>query len=113
MVLVPQRSVNVTNFDLRPYIVDNDQLEPELLNRPTVAHAVIQALLEARINFEVVQYGWGLYFALINGLREMDITPASGWLYSVDGLLPGIGSQAYLSIYIYCREVKVLSGNFR
>lgn len=94
-VLVPQRTINVTNFDLRPHIENNSQWGPSVLTEPTVAHAVIKALLDARIDFEVEKYGWGLYFSVINGLRQREIRPTSGWLYSVNGNQASVGAQDY------------------
>jgi hypothetical protein len=38
---------------------------------------VIKALLDAKIDFEVEKYGWGLYFSLINGFKQKEIKPTS------------------------------------
>jgi spore coat assembly protein SafA len=95
-VLVPQRTVSVSNFDLSPYLGNDNRWGPGVLTRPTVAHALIKALLDARINFEVEPESWGLYFSLINGLQAGDIRPTSGWLYTVNGNQPLVAPNAYL-----------------
>lgn len=53
--------------------------------------------MDSRIHFEYSQtplYGTA-YIEGINNLYEFDAGPASGWVYTVNGVSPNIGSSSY------------------
>jgi plastocyanin len=74
---------------------------------PTALHILLKALMDNGYSkhdpsaedgldeFDVQDYGWSLYVAMIGGDREFDRGSMSGWLYRVNGWLPNYGSQAY------------------
>ncbi|MCG8399965.1 MAG: S-layer homology domain-containing protein [Firmicutes bacterium] len=80
-------------FDLEPYLNDGTGSSADPSNdwyadkftRPVVAHAMVKALEENRIKYDFQDYGWGLYFAMIDGNREFDYTASSGWMYTKNG----------------------------
>ncbi|MCR4437227.1 MAG: S-layer homology domain-containing protein [Eubacteriales bacterium] len=104
------RLSGVTNFDLTPYLgpasgssaTPSKGWGPDRLKKPTVAHATIMALedkgydcTDHKKDFDLQDYGWSLYVAMIGGDREFDHRSTSGWLYRVNGWLPNYGCQAY------------------
>jgi hypothetical protein len=101
--LVPRTSVSVDNFDLTPYLRPasgssasaSSGWGPDKLPKPTVAHALVSVLQSRGLTFDLQDYGWSLYAAMIAGEREFDIRNTSGWLYRVNYTLPNIGCQAY------------------
>ncbi|MDH7577424.1 MAG: DUF4430 domain-containing protein [Bacillota bacterium] len=56
----------------------------------------VRALLQRGISFDLQDYGWALYIAMIGGDREFDHRSTSGWMYRVNGWLPNYGCQAYV-----------------
>ena len=74
---------------------------------PTALHILLKALMDNGYSkhdpsaedgldeFDVQDYGWSLYVAMIGGDREFGHGGMSGWLYRVNGWLPNYGSQAY------------------
>ncbi len=101
--LVPRTTVSVDNFDLTPYLRPasgssasaSSGWGPDKLPKPTVAHALVRALQSNGLTFDLQDYGWSLYVAMIAGEREFDIRNTSGWLYRVNDTLPNIGCQEY------------------
>lgn len=98
---VPRTKVNVKLFNLNPYLgpATGSSAEPSTgwdLNKfknPTNAHAIAQLLKDRHIDFDLQDYGWGVYMAMIGGDREFNQGPMSGWMYSVNGKLPPVGAQ--------------------
>lgn len=77
-------------------------------NGPTALHILLKVLTDQGFSrcdpdnpvdgpkeFDVQDYGWSLYVAMVGGDREFDQGNMSGWLYRVNGWLPNYGSQAY------------------
>ncbi|SHJ87524.1 S-layer homology domain-containing protein [Paramaledivibacter caminithermalis] len=108
--IVPERNIEVDNFDLTPYLgpasgesaEESDGWGLDRLKEPTVAHALIQALEDEGIDckdhkkgLDLQDYGWSLYVAMIDGEREFDYRSTSGWLYRVNGWNPNYGCQQY------------------
>ncbi|WP_027626639.1 DUF4430 domain-containing protein [Clostridium lundense] len=64
---------------------------------PTNAHAVVKALenhgFKHGKDYDLQDYGWSLYVAMIGGNREFDHRSTSGWMYRVDNVLPNVGCQ--------------------
>ncbi|SKC45910.1 S-layer homology domain-containing protein [Maledivibacter halophilus] len=87
-------------FDLQPYLRPGTgpTAEPshdwyaEKFDEPTVAHAMVKALEEEDIDYDFQDYGWGLYFAMIDGDREKEYKDTSGWMYKINGV-QGPGTQ--------------------
>ncbi|MEW9124347.1 MAG: DUF4430 domain-containing protein [Thermotaleaceae bacterium] len=102
--LVPRQLVSTTNFDITPYLSkgtgssagSSGKWDPDTLKKPTVLHALITALEQNSISqYDIQDYGWSLYVAMIAGEREFDLKGTSGWMYRVNDGMPNYGSQAY------------------
>ncbi|KFD41009.1 hypothetical protein HY02_01285 [Peptococcaceae bacterium SCADC1_2_3] len=80
----------------------------ERFEGPTALHILLRVLIDSgftkhnpanpvdgTMEFDVQDYGWSLYVAMVGGQREFDQGGTSGWLYRVNGWLPNYGSQSY------------------
>ncbi len=107
---VLSETVTTKVFSLDPYLhpgtgssaEPSDGWDKDKFAGPTVAHATIEALKkdgftrgEGRGHYDFQDYGWSCYFAMIDGDREKQYKSTSGWLYKVNGRMPGIGCQGY------------------
>ena len=102
--VVPREKITVSLFDLNPYLglasgssaTKSSGWGTDKFKGPTNAHAIVQVLNAHGIDYDFQDYGWSLYIAMIDGDREFDQGSMSGWMYSVNGVLPAVGSQAKL-----------------
>ncbi|MFD3157694.1 DUF4430 domain-containing protein [Haloimpatiens sp. FM7330] len=100
--IVPRTKVKVGLFDLSPYLgpasgssaTKSKGWGIDKFNEPTNAHAVVKVLNNHGVNYDFQDYGWSLYIAMMDGDREFDEGPMSGWMYSVNGQLPPVGCNA-------------------
>lgn len=100
---IPRTRISVESFDLEPFLnsasgssaTDSKGWGPDVLKEPRVAHAMVKVLEEEDIYYDFQDYGWSLYVAMIGGDREFNYRGTSGWMYTVDGLMPNYGCQAY------------------
>lgn len=101
--IIPKKLIYVTNENLTPYLgaADGTSATPsngwdidKFKNGPSHAHAIVKALKNQHISFDLQDYGWSLYMAMIDGEREKDLLATSGWMYDVNGSMPGVGSNA-------------------
>lgn len=93
--LVPKTETATHVYDLTSDIGANPSSD-----KPLVIHAVVQALKEQGIDVTDQTNGLkvgsgGNYISMIGGEKERDITPYSGWMYQVNGSLPGLGVGQY------------------
>jgi plastocyanin len=119
--IIPRTRISVARFGLGsaggPYLNPgtgssanpySQGWEVDRFEGPTALHILLKALtdrgftkhdpnnpVDGPTEFDVQDYGWALYVAMIGGDREFDQGPMSGWLYRVNGWLPNYGSQAY------------------
>ncbi|RXM72911.1 DUF4430 domain-containing protein [Clostridium tetani] len=99
--VVPRTEVKVKLFNLNSYLgkATGSSAEPskgwnvDKFDRPTHAHAIVKLLNDKHIKYDFQDYGWSIYMAEIAGDREFDHRPTSGWMYSVNGKLPPVGSN--------------------
>ena len=99
--VVPRTEVKVKLFDLNPYLgkATGSSSEPstgwgvDKFDRPSHAHAIVKLLNDKHVKYDFQDYGWSIYMSEIAGDREFDHRPTSGWMYSVNGKLPPIGSN--------------------
>ena len=102
----PRTKVTTGIFDLNPYLgratgssaTPSNGWGADKFKEPTVVHATVK-LLEQNgyrhgTGYDLQDYGWSLYIAMIGGNREFDYRSTSGWMYRVNNVLPNIGSQA-------------------
>ncbi|WP_125153166.1 DUF4430 domain-containing protein [Clostridium rectalis] len=97
--IIPRTKVKVSLFDLNPYLgkPTGSSATPskgwgvEKFKKPSNAHAIAKLLNDNHIDYDLQDYGWSLYMSMINGDREFDQGPMSGWMYSVNGSLPPVG----------------------
>jgi hypothetical protein len=104
--IIPRTEVTVGVFDMNPYIgpasgssaTVSKGWEEEKFKHPTVVHAIVNALEESgyknKRDYDLQDYGWSLYMAMIDGEREFDYRSTSGWMYRVNDVLPNIGCNA-------------------
>lgn len=102
-VIIPKQLIYVENGDLDPYLGTADGSsattskgwsKERFKSGPTHAHAIVKVLQSKNINYDLQDYGWSLYMAMIDGEREKDILSTSGWMYDVNGSRPNVGSNA-------------------
>ena len=99
--VVPRTEVKVKLFDLNPYLGKStgSSSEPstgwgvDKFDRPSHAHAIVKLLNDKHVKYDFQDYGWSIYMSEIAGDREFDHRPTSGWMYSVNGKLPPVGSN--------------------
>ncbi|KPU43363.1 hypothetical protein OXPF_28040 [Oxobacter pfennigii] len=101
--LVPRRSVTAGIFDLGPYLgkASGSSAGPssgwgvDKFKEPTAAHALVKLLQDSGYepgkDYDLQDYGWSLYVAMIGGNREFDYRSTSGWMYRVNNVLPSVG----------------------
>lgn len=117
--IVPKTSVTTDIFDLNPYVNRENiggSAEPsqgwnvDKFSDPTVMHATVKALRDRGFSandtisgnhsstrtYDIQDYGWSLYIAMIGGDRELDDGGMSGWVYRVNKNLPNVGAQEYI-----------------
>ena len=71
--------------------------EVEFTDGESVFDVFRRVLREAKIHFEYIDataYN-SVYIEGIGNLYEFDCGPLSGWMYSVNGIYPGLGCSAY------------------
>jgi hypothetical protein len=54
-----------------------------------------EALAATGLPMTVRNTSMGHYIAAISGLQEMDGGPQSGWIYLVNGTMPGVGADGF------------------
>lgn len=102
----PRTKITTRIFDLNPYLgratgssaTPSNGWGADKFKEPTVAHATVK-LLEQKgykhsTGYDLQDYGWSLYIAMIGGNREFDYRSTSGWMYRVNDVLPNVGCQA-------------------
>lgn len=100
--ILPRTSIKTDIFDLNSYLTKPTGSSAasstgwgiDKFKHPTVAHALVKALNSANIKYELQDYGWSLYIAMINGESEFDQSGTSGWMYRVNDHMPNVGCQA-------------------
>ncbi|WP_432402874.1 Ig-like domain-containing protein [Wukongibacter sp. M2B1] len=100
--ILPRTRLEVPLFDLDEYLGEpsgssgtpSDGWGVEKFKNPTNAHAVVRALERAGVGYDFQDYGWSIYMSMINGDREFDKGPNSGWLFRVNDAIPSIGSES-------------------
>ncbi len=73
------------------------EMEVKFSEGETVFHVFRRTLREEKIHFEYVDataYS-AVYIEGIGNLYEFDGGPQSGWMYSVNGVYPGLGCSSY------------------
>ena len=72
-------------------------VEVEFTGGASVFDVFRQVLREQKIHFEYVDASAydSVYIEGIGNLYEFDCGPQSGWMYSVNGIYPGLGCSAY------------------
>ena len=103
--LVPRTQITTGIFNLNSYSgpATGSSATPskgwgvDKFKEPTNAHAVIKALekygFKKGSGYDLQDYGWSLYIAMIGGNREFDHRSTSGWMYRVNNVLPNVGCQ--------------------
>lgn len=103
--VIPRTKVITGIYDLNPYsgpasgssATASAGWDETKFTEPTVAHALVKLLLENNYTqgegYDLQDYGWSLYIAMIDGDREFDYRSTSGWMYRVNDILPSIGCQ--------------------
>lgn len=103
--LVPRIKITTGIFDLNPYLgpATGSSATPskgwgvDKFKEPTNAHAVVKALenngFRKGVGYDLQDYGWSVYMAMIGGNREFDHRSTSGWMYRVNNILPNVGCQ--------------------
>lgn len=73
------------------------QTEVEFQSGDSVFDVFRKVLRERKIHFEYVDAAAydSVYIEGIGNLYEFDCGPQSGWMYSVNGIYPGLGCSAY------------------
>ncbi|WP_111947714.1 DUF4430 domain-containing protein [Clostridium tetanomorphum] len=103
--LVPRTQITTGIFDLNKYSgpATGASATPskgwgiDKFKEPTNAHAVVKVLEKYGFkhvkDYDLQDYGWSLYIAMIGGDREFDHRSTSGWMYRVNNVLPNVGCQ--------------------
>ncbi|RXI58810.1 cell surface protein, partial [Clostridium tetani] len=103
--LVSRTKITTGIFDLNPYSgpATGSSATPskgwgiDKFKEPTNAHAVVKALeqngFKKGSGYDLQDYGWSLYIAMVGGDREFDYRSTSGWMYRVNNVLPNVGCQ--------------------
>ncbi len=90
-------------FSLEPYLKDgtgssanpSNDWDEDKFKEPKAAHAMVKALEENHISYNFQDYGWGLYFVMIDGDGESEYKASSGWMYNINNsLASGVQDQA-------------------
>ncbi|WP_156940053.1 DUF4430 domain-containing protein, partial [Clostridium lundense] len=109
--VLPRTKLEVGVFDLSEYLGkasggsagESNGWDVSKFEKPTNAHAIVKALVDAGFRqkkdkeldgpklFDLQDYGWSLYIAMLDGDREFDHEGMSGWLYRVNDVLPNVG----------------------
>lgn len=100
--IIKRTKVKVGLFDLNPYLggasgssaTKSKGWGVDKFKEPSNAHAIVKLLNDNNIKYDLQDYGWSTYMSMINGDREFDQGPMSGWMYSVNGQLPPVGCNA-------------------
>ncbi|SHK40881.1 Ig-like domain-containing protein, partial [Paramaledivibacter caminithermalis] len=100
--VLPRTKINVPLFDLTDYLgkasgsssTPSDGWGVEKFDAPTNAHAVVKALENIGVSYDFQDYGWSIYMSMIDGDREFDHGPMSGWMFKVNDINPPVGSNA-------------------
>ncbi|WP_125153162.1 DUF4430 domain-containing protein [Clostridium rectalis] len=102
---IPRTKVTTGIFDLNPYsgpatgssATASKGWGVDKFKEPTNAHALVKLLSDKGykkgVGYDLQDYGWSLYIAMIGGNREFDYRSTSGWMYRVNNVLPSVGCQ--------------------
>ena len=74
-----------------------ETVELEFTGGESVFDVFRKTLREAKLHFEYVDASAydSVYIEGIGNIYEFDCSPQSGWMYSVNGIYPGLGCSAY------------------
>lgn len=85
--IVKETTLDVSNFDMKDYGVE------EVVNKPTALNAIIEALKSADIdvndrkNIDIVKGKYGYY---IKGIADISAGTQSGWMYAINNESPAV-----------------------